>query len=267
MPTVAIASRGVTLAFDDAGTGLPVVLLHAFPFDRAMWSPQLEEFASAGCRVLALDLPGFGESPPADEPFSIDAAANLVAGFLADLNVTRAVVCGLSMGGYIALAFARNHHAKLAGLILADTKAAPDDEVGREGRNKAIAAVTSDGAAKFAESMLPKLLSETTRESKSSVVALARQIATRQSDAAVVAALQALRDRPDAVPGLDAIAVPTLVLVGEHDTITPALAAARIAGSVRGSELHHIPKAGHLSNIENPAAFNAAAVAFLKKLM
>lgn len=265
MKTVEIAHRRLTLAYDDVGTGLPVVLLHAFPFDRGMWQPQHGPLSAAGFRVLAPDFPEFGQSTPGSDPFTIDGAADVVADFLDALKIERAVVGGLSMGGYAAMSFARRYPGKLAGLILADTKAAPDDAAAREGRDKSISAVRADGPAAVGESLLAKLLSEQSKQSKP-VLEFAKGIATRQSESAIVAALHALRDRPDASPGLDAVTVPTLVIVGEHDAVTPPLMAVRIASKVRGSELIHIPGAGHLSNLENPDEFNRAVIGFLKKI-
>lgn len=265
MKTLELAHRWMKLAYDDVGTGLPVVLLHAFPFDRGMWTPQLGPLSAAGFRVLAPDFPEFGHSTPGSDPFTIDGAADVVADFLEGLKIDRAVVGGLSMGGYAAMAFARRHPRRLAGLILADTKAEPDDAAGREGRDKTITAVRADGPAAVGESLLGKLLSEGSKLSKP-LVDFGREIATRQSGAAMIAALYALRDRPDAGPGLEAVAVPTLVIVGEHDAVTPPLAAARIATATPGSELVHIPGAGHLSNVENPDAFNRAVIAFLGKI-
>ncbi|MCE9562220.1 MAG: alpha/beta hydrolase [Planctomycetes bacterium] len=267
MKTVELPQRGLHLAYDDVGTGLPVVLLHAFPFDREMWAPQYGPLSTEDVRVLAPDFPGFGQSTSGKEEFTIDGAADVIADFLTALKIDRAVIGGLSMGGYVAMAFARKHPTRLAALILADTRPAPDDATAREGRNKAIAAVKADGAVAFAESMLPKLLSEQTRTTASRVVEFARKIAIRQTAAAVISALLALRDRADAMPGLEKITVPTLVLVGEFDAVTPPLAAARLAANVKGSELAHIPEAGHLSNLENPDVFNAAILKFLKKMM
>jgi pimeloyl-ACP methyl ester carboxylesterase len=266
MKSVELPHRWMTLAYDDVGSGFPVVLLHAFPFDRTMWTPQLGPLSAAGFRVLAPDLPEFGHSTPCNDTFTIERAADVIADFLEALRIRSAVVGGLSMGGYITMAFARRHPTRAAALIFADTRAAPDDEAGRMNRDNTIAVIRAEGPAKVAESMLAKLLSEHTRKTKPQVVEFAREIATRQTESAMTAALYALRDRPDAAPGLELVNVPTLVLVGEFDVVTPSLAAARIAALVRGSELQHIPGAGHLSNLENPDAFNAAVVTFLKKL-
>jgi pimeloyl-ACP methyl ester carboxylesterase len=230
-----------------------------------MWSPQLAPLAEAGFRVLAPDFPGFGESRACSDGFTIDSAADMISEFLQALAIPRAVVAGLSMGGYVALAFARRHSDQLAGLILADTRAAADDAAAKEARNNTIATVKAKGAAAVGASMLPKVLSEQS-QANPAILGLARTLATRQSAEGVIAALTALRDRPDAVASLNEIAVPTLVLVGEHDAITPPLLAARLGANIRGSELIHIPGAGHLSNLENPSAFNQAVLAFLKRM-
>jgi 3-oxoadipate enol-lactonase len=253
---------GPTIGYDEVGSGAPLLLLHAFPLDRQMWAPQLAALADI-TRVVAIDLPGFGESQAA--PFSIDGAADVVAEFLAERGIPKAVVCGLSMGGYVALALARRHADKIRGLILADTRAGIDDSTARANRDKSIALVNEKGSLALFESMAPKVLSDSVREGKPDLVARLKEIAAKQPPASVVAALAALRDRPDANPGLKAIAVPTLVIVGEYDQVTPPLSAANLSAQIRGSELVHIPGAGHLSNAENPDAFNAAVRGFLSK--
>lgn len=267
MPLSKLPSRS-SIAYDDTGPergpGAALVLLHAFPLDRGMWKPQVAALREVA-RVIAIDLPGFGESPAPPE-FGIEGAADAVAGLLAALDVPKAVVCGLSMGGYVALALARRHADRLAGLILADTRAGVDDTQAKAGRNKSISAVRAQGSAALFEEMLPKVLCEATRSNKPDVVQQLKSVAGRQRAEGVAAALVAMRDRPDANPGLKDIAVPTLVLVGELDTVTPGLSAANLAAQIRGSRLVNIPGAGHLSNVENPAAFNAAVREFLASL-
>lgn len=256
---------GLRIAYDDTapdrGAGTPLVLLHAFPLDRGMWRPQVAALRESA-RVIAIDLPGFGESPAPAE-FTIDGAADAVAELLGELKVPKAVVCGLSMGGYVALAFSRRHPDRLAGLILADTRAGIDDSQAKAARDKSISTVREQGSAVLFDGMLPKVLTETTRRDRPEVVEFLKSIAGRQKAEGVAAALAAMRDRPDANPGLKDIAVPTLVLVGEADTVTPGLSAANLAAQIRGSKLVNIPGAGHLSNLENPAAFNAAVREFL----
>jgi 3-oxoadipate enol-lactonase len=250
----------MSLAYTDTAAGPTLVLLHAFPLDREMWRPQLAALAGTA-RVLAVDLPGFGRTPLPSTPWTVDSAAEQVGGLLDTLGLTgRIVVGGLSMGGYVAMAFARRFPDRLAGLILADTRAEPDDEAAKENRGKLIAVAQKQGAAAVVDAMLPKLLSEKATPAVKDAV---RTIGSRQTPDGVAAALAALRDRPDAAPGLDQVSVPTLVIVGEHDAVTPPTLAAAMAGRVYGSELVTIPNAGHLSNLENPEAFNAAVVRFL----
>lgn len=243
---------------------VPLVLIHGFPLDKEMWQPQAAALGDVA-RVIAVDLPGFGGSAPA--PFTIDSAADAVAARLDAEGVTgRAVVGGLSMGGYVAMAFARRHPGRLAGLILADTRAEPDDAAGKKGRDEMIALAESKGTAGVVEKMLPKLLAEATHAGRPEVVGVVKRIAERQPAKAVVYALEALRDRPDAGPGLGNVAVPTLVLVGEHDAVTPLTMAKAIAARVYGSEVVTVPGAGHLSNLENPEAFTAAVRAFVAEV-
>jgi pimeloyl-ACP methyl ester carboxylesterase len=266
MPTSRVDIPGGPLAYTDSADGPTLVLVHAFPLDRKMWRPQLAALAGK-CRILAVDLPGFGESPAASSPLTIDSAADSVAAFLDAVGVTgRIVVGGLSMGGSVALAFARRHADRLAGLILADTRSEPDDDAGKQNRDKMIALAKEKGAAAVFEQMKPKLFSDETRANRPAVVEQVQTIAERQSAEGVAAALAALRDRPDAASGLNNVAVPTLVLVGEHDAITPPTLASALAARIWGSEVVRIPGAGHLSNLENPEAFNAAVAEFLAKL-
>ncbi len=255
---------GRTLAYDDTGSGTPLVLLHAFPLDREMWRPQVAALRESA-RVITIDLPGFGESP-AIARFTIDDAADIVAELLGELKIPKAVVCGLSMGGYIALAISRRHPKFLAGMILADTRAGIDDSQARSARDRSIATVREQGPAALFEGMLPKVVSEPTRRDRPDVVEMLRVIAARQQPESVAAALAALRDRPDANPGLKAVTAPTLVLVGELDTVTPGLSAANLTAQIPGSRLIHLPSAGHLSNVENPTLFNAAVRDFLGQL-
>lgn len=264
MRTVKLAAHNLTVAFEDRGTGPVVVLLHAFPMCRWMWRPQLDAL-EGGFRVLTPDLPGFG-STPAVPGVTIDAMADIVADFIAAVGVAEPVVLGgLSMGGYVALAFARRHPDRLRGLILADTKAEPDDEAGRRNRDKMLTALDEGTlpAAGVVDQMLPKLLGDTTRESRPAVVAEAKKIGAAQPKDGIMAAVAALRDRPDAVPGLGNIRVPTLILVGEQDAVTPPDGAKKMAAAIPGSKLVVIPAAGHLSNLEDPAAFTTAVREFL----
>jgi 3-oxoadipate enol-lactonase len=256
--------HGTALAYDDRGGGPAVVLLHAFPLSKDMWRPQ--DDLAAELRVVAPDLPGFGNSGPLPGAATVDAFADAIAEFVQELGVGPVVLGGLSMGGYVALAFARRRPELLRGLILADTKADADDAAARAARDELIAFADGHTAADVAERLLPRLLGATTQRERPDVADDLRRIARGQAVSAIVEALRALRDRPDATPGLAAIAVPTLVIVGEEDVITPPDAARKLADRIPNARLVPIPGAGHLSNFEAPAAFNAAVRSFVETL-
>jgi 3-oxoadipate enol-lactonase len=253
MKKAILSGRQMEIAYDDFGAGEPLVLLHAFPLDRTMWEPQLRGLAD-GYRVLAFDFPGFGESGAATEGFTIEALADITADFLDAIGITGAVVAiGLSMGGYVALALARQHPHRLRGLILADTKAEPDDEAAKAVRDEMANLVRTQGVAGLMDRLLPKLVSDGAR---SQLLEQVRSIAQRQSVATIVFALLALRDRPDATPGLAHVTVPTLVLVGENDAITPPQTAMALAERILGAVQVTVLGAGHLTNLEAPEEFN-----------
>jgi pimeloyl-ACP methyl ester carboxylesterase len=193
--------------------------------------------------------------------------ADRVAAFLDALQIREpAVLAGLSMGGYVTLAFARRHAARLRGLVLADTKADPDDDTGKANRDKMIALVSESGPRAVVDQMLPKFLGPDTVARRPAVADEVRSICEAQRAAAIADALRAMRDRPDATPGLSAVSVPTLVVVGEQDAITPPAKAEELGRAIRGAKVEVIPGAGHLSNLENPEAFNAAVQEFLVTL-
>lgn len=247
----------MSLAFDEVGKGIgpTVVLLHAFPLSREMYRPQREGLA-ADCHLLTPDLPGFGDSPLPDEAPTAEAMADAVARFLDERGVTGPVVLGgVSMGGYVAFAFVRRYADRLAGLILSDTRAEPDDEAARANRDRMIGQAATSPASAIIEGMIPKLLAP------ANVPALGdelRRIGSAQRPAGIIAALQALRDRPDSVPTLAEVRVPTLVVVGREDALTPPALAEKMAAGVAGARLVVIDGAGHLPNLERPAEFNQA---------
>ncbi|MFQ3591828.1 MAG: alpha/beta hydrolase [Gemmataceae bacterium] len=246
----------------DVGNGPVVVLLHAFPLDRRMWLSQIELLADMN-RVIAPDLPGFGDSPLLTNP-SIDAFADQLAEHLTSKEIHEPVtLVGLSMGGYVSLAFARRHPQRLAALVLADTKAEADDAVARANREKLMATAANAGAGAIIAAMLPKLLGATTQQHRPEVVAATHKLGSDQRSEAIVAALKALRDRPDATPSLGQINVPTLVIVGEEDVLTPPSVAQQMAQAIPRARLAIIPQAGHLAHAENPTAFNEALLTFL----
>jgi pimeloyl-ACP methyl ester carboxylesterase len=246
------------LGYSDAGQGRPLILVHAFPLDGRMW----QETASAlvgRCRVIAPDMRGFGESDLGDGRHSIADMADDVAALMDNLGIAKAAVGGMSMGGYVALAFAARHRDRLEKLVLADTRAAADSDAAHAGRAGALALVEQQGVEAYLERQLGVLLSlAASEEVRNRVRSLGRQ-----SPAAVCAGIRALRDRPDRRAELVRIACPTLVMVGKEDRISAPAEVAEMARAIPGSRLVEIAGAGHLSNLENPSDFVAAVADFV----
>lgn len=247
---------------DDTGAGEPVLLLHGYPHDRSLWAPQLAAPAP-GFRYIAPDLPGFGESARIT-PASLDRWSDWVAALLDALRIERAVVGGLSMGGYLALALARRHPARVRALVLADTRAGADSEEARAKRRDAQALVRSAGSGAIAEIAITGMIGKTTRASRPSVIAAVDAMMRRATTDAIVDALQVLMDRPDATPALGAITVPTLILCGDEDVLTPVDESRAMQAAITGSRLEVIPEAGHASNFERPEVFNRLLSDFLR---
>lgn len=259
-------ASGAVVEYEDVGRGRPLVLLHAFPLARAMWRPQAEAFAPA-YRVLTPDLRGFGGTSRFDGPPSVDRMADDVAELLDAVAIAEPVVLGgLSMGGYVALAFVRRHAGRLRGLILADTRAEADSREGKANRDRLIVFARSHPVGDVVGELLPKLVGDTTRARRPGLVAELRRIASAQSAEGIIGALQAVRDRPDSTPLLPGIRVPTLVLVGGEDVLTPPALAQALAKAIPDARLARIEWAGHLANLEQPEAFNAAVRSYLEGL-
>ncbi|MFD1540320.1 alpha/beta fold hydrolase [Nonomuraea guangzhouensis] len=252
----------VQLYTRSAGTGLPVVLLHAFPLSSAMWLAQREGLARS-CRVITPDLRGFGGSRLGEEEPSVEVMADDVARMLDGEGIDRAVVGGLSMGGYVTMAFCRRHPDRLRGVILADTKATPDPEPARANRERIANAVLSDGSAVLVSEVLPALIGPTTKERRAMVFGRVKGLVQSAPPGAVAWAQRAMAGRPDSFDTLAALKVPLLVVVGEEDELATVADAEAMARAVPDGRLEIIPKAGHLSAVEQPEAFNAAVAEFL----
>lgn len=253
------------LAHADVGRGLPVVLLHAFPLNRTMWEPQIAALFGE-CRCIAPDLRGFGDSPRSG-PYSMDQYADDVVALLDALQIEQAVIGGLSMGGYIALALWRRHQKRIRALVLADTRSGADTDEGKQKRGALIALAQSEGSVAVADKQITGLLGKSTREKQPELVDRIRSIMAGESPDGIVGALEAMRDRPDSTSLLAGINVPTLIVVGDEDVLTPPKEARAMHAAIRGSRLEVIPAAGHLSNLERPAAFNAALSDFVGSLL
>ncbi len=253
---------GTEIKYDVRGSGPVLLLLHAFPLGLSMWDPQVEAL-SASHRVARFDARGFGGSALGSEPFSMARIADDAAGVLDALAADKAVVVGCSMGGYAALAFARRHPRRLNGLVLQDTRAGADSEEAKATRATLAARVLAEGAEAAVQALLPGLLGATSQRSRPALVELVRERILAAPRQALAAALHGLAARDDSRGLLPAIQVPTLVLVGEEDRLTPPAEAELIASAIPEARLETIPQAGHLANLENPEAVNDALARFL----
>jgi len=255
-----------TLSVTEAGAGVPIVFLHAFPLTARMWGPQLAALP-AGWRGLAPDLRGFGRSPRGVAP------ARHVRDHAADvLNLVDAhggspvVLAGLSMGGYIAFECWRRRPEAIRGLVLADTRAEADSDEARARRVSMQGLAQREGTGAIIDAMLPGLLGASTRTDDPHVAVEVRQWALETGADGVADALEALRTRPDSRPTLGTITCPTLVIVGDEDTLTPPELSQVIADGIAGATMVRIPRAGHLANVEQSQAFSSALGAFLGRL-
>jgi 3-oxoadipate enol-lactonase len=240
-----------------------LLLIHAFPVNARMFEEQLA-LSEGGWHVIAPQLRRF-DGGDADPPASsMDDYAGDVIDLLDALAVQEAVIGGVSMGGYIAFAMFRHAPRYFQGLVLADTRSEADTPEGAEGRRKMLQLVRDTGATAVADEMIPKLLGQSTRASKPDVVARVRALVLSSSTEAIADAIVALMTRADSTPLLPAIHCPTLIVVGEEDTVTPKPMAEAMHRAIAGSELASIANAGHLANLEQPAAFNAALARFLE---
>jgi pimeloyl-ACP methyl ester carboxylesterase len=265
MPTATV--NGTRISYTDTGGGgTSVLLLHAFPLHAGMWQPQLDALGDR-FRLIAPDLKGFGGSDAPDDAagYSMDGYADDVKGLLDELGIDKAVVTGLSMGGYIAFAFLRRHRDAIAALVLADTRAEADPPEGKEKRTTQQVQVREQGTAALIEGMAGALLSDVTRGRQPEVVARAKELMDNPP-AGFIGALEAMKNRPDSTGDLAGIAVPTLVIVGENDGVTPPEASRKMHEHVGGSRLVVLPGAGHLSNLESSEAFTNTVQGFLTEL-
>lgn len=260
------------VAYHDVGSGRALVLIHAFPLSADQWLPQLDG-RPAGWRLIAPDVRGFrgaGREPQVEAGLDAAAMNTHAADVLAlmdHLGLERAVVGGLSMGGYITLALARLAPERLDGLVLADTKATADDEAGRAARDKMVALVTEKGPAAVADLMLPKVIGETSQRTQPGLLDEVRAAMLHNTAEGIASAVRAMKSREDFTAWLPAITCPTLVICGVEDVLTPPSDSRAMASAIPGAELVLLPGIGHLSNLEAPGPFTAALQAFLGRIV
>jgi pimeloyl-ACP methyl ester carboxylesterase len=242
------------------GDGPPVLWIHAFPLAGALWRPQVE--AIPGFRHIVPDLPGFGRSPEATSPYTLDDVAASLGALLDALAVKSCAVAGVSMGGYVLFGLFRQRPAAIAAALFCDTRAGADSDEGKANREKFALAVTKDGAAYAAREMLPKLVAENAAPSVKNEL---ERLILANPPGGIAAAQRAMATRPDSRPLLAAIRVPALVVTGAEDKLIPPAEAEAIAAAIPSAKLVSIAGAAHLPGIERPGEFNAAAKSFLER--
>jgi 3-oxoadipate enol-lactonase len=253
---------GRRLRYLHAGSGWPLILLHAFPLSADLWRPQLERVAR-GWQFLAPDLRGVGRGALPPRSMTMDDVASDVSAFMDALEMDRAVIGGLSMGGYATMAMYRLAPERFTGIVLANTKATADSAEGRAAREQMIELVRHKGAAGVADQMLPKLLGETSQMARPFLGPLVRRLIEGNSAEGIEAAIGAIKDRPDSLQTLERAAVPALVIASDEDVIIPVTEAEAMHRVMPRSQLVVLSSAGHLSNLEVPEDFSEALGNFL----
>ena len=251
-----------TISFIEVGQGESILFLHAFPFNALMWEPQFKEL-SKSYHLLAVDLPGLGQSTPIPDTLTMDLGADVAAALLDHCHISSATICGLSMGGYTALAFAEHYPEYLESLVLADTHAAADSPEKKQQRQHLIKQINNQGPASFFKEFIPSIVGTNTKKNHPETISYIQSLLDMANINSIASALQGMAKRPDRFSVLQHLSVPVLVIVGEEDGLTPPSNAKHMADASSLAKLAVIPNTGHMSNLENPQQFNAALHTFL----
>jgi 3-oxoadipate enol-lactonase len=256
----------IAINYEECGLpqGLPVIFIHGFPFSHEMWEPQMNIMPNH-IHAIAYDVRGHGVSDVGDGQFTIEIFVDDLIALLDHLFIEKAVLCGLSMGGYIALRAFERHPNRVRGLILCDTKSEPDTNTAKIKRTDTLKEVKAAGVQTFAENFVKAIFWEKTFERNPSAIAFIKKIICANSQRGICGTLLALAARTDTTPALSSITIPTCIIVGEHDKLTPLSDAQMMHSMIEGSELHILPNAAHMSNLENVQEFNERLITFLKK--
>ena len=256
--------QGVSIEYDDIGNGVPLLLVHGFPHDRTLWRPQIAGLSQL-FRVIAPDLRGFGHSSETDgEAVTMDQYAADLKSLLDSVNVKQAVIGGISMGGYIALAFYAHYADRVKGLVLANTRAVPDSEEVKQSRLVNAQQVGETGPSFLVETMAPKMLGTA---AKPEIGIAVRSMMTRQRAAGIMSALRGMAARPDRTALLRFATIPVLIVSGNADVLIPPSDSEAMHALIPNSRLVIIPDAGHLSNLDKADAFNHVVREFYKQVV
>jgi 3-oxoadipate enol-lactonase len=262
-----IRVNNVTLNYTERGLpqGSPIVFIHGFPFNHSMWEPQMKALPNH-FRAITYDVRGHGESDVGDGQYSIEFFVDDLIALMDHLVIKRAILCGLSMGGYIALRAIERHPERVSALILCDTRSEADSDDGKVKRSATVRSVKTTGVAAFAQEFVRLVFAPETFETNPLLVASIKEMIEANPPLGICGTALALASRTDTTKALSSIKVPTLVVVGEHDKLTAPDAARAMQDKIAGSELRIIPHAAHLSNLENSVEFNKHLIGFLYKL-
>lgn len=253
-----------TLSYNDVGEGrIPIIFLHGYPFDKSMWKGQLDSLKSS-YRVIACDIRGFGKSTDEKTHLSIDLFAEDLVLFMDKLKIEKAIICGLSMGGFISLNAIKRFPERFEALILCDTQCIADTAEVKKNRLTTIDQINRDGADVFNEKFIKSVFHPNSLKNKTELVENLRSIVFANSKRIITAGLTALAERSETCSILDTIHVPTLIICGREDEVTPLVQSEFMHEHIKGSELKIIDDAGHVSNLEKPLEFNTYIQDFLK---
>lgn len=260
--------NGTKLHYTEIGTveAPAMVLIHGFPFSSGMWNGQLKMLQEKNLRVIAYDLRGHGQSEVGDGQYTIELFVDDLLALLDYLNIANTILCGFSMGGYIALRAIERNPGRFNALILCDTMSSADSNEAKIRRTSSIKLVKTEGVGRFAEGFLKAVFAPTTFDTKPDIVDVIKKIILSNSPLGVCGSLLAMAGRTDTTDTLSKIIVPTLILVGEHDAVTPRSAAEAMHKRIPNSKLDIIDNAAHMSNLENPDAFNEYLAKFLAEI-
>ncbi|MGV9003874.1 alpha/beta fold hydrolase [Flavobacterium sp.] len=258
--------NNVNIAYYDVGEGIvPVLFLHGFPFDKSMWHEQIDSLKSSH-RVIAVDIRGFGKSTDEKTHLTIDLFADDLIAIMDALNIKKAIICGLSMGGFIALNAIKRFPERFEALLLCDTQCIADSAEVREKRHCIIEQIKNEGANPFSEKFTKSVFHPDSLKNEKELVDNLRSTVFANSERALTAGLAALAERSETCSSLNAIKVPTLIICGRQDEVTPLSQSEFMHEHIEGSVLKIIENAGHVSNLEQPEDFNNYLKDFLNSL-
>lgn len=258
--------NGITICYDDLGAGvIPVIFIHGFPFNKSSWRPQLD-FLKETNRVIAYDIRGFGSSSGNDKNLSMALFADDLISFMDALKIKKAIVCGLSMGGYILLNAVHSYPERFEGIIFSDTQCIADSIEAKEKRYKTIQQIEAAGTKEFAAGFIKNVFSKDSFVERPEIVESINRIVLSTKQETIIAALKALAARDETCSILKEIKVPSLILCGSEDIVTPPAQSEFLSKNIKNSVLHIIEKAGHMSNLEQPDEFNRHLAEFITDL-